>query len=66
MSTDEDDPSPPLSPSSASFPLSRSQSKEPLRKDDVTKHFPPDFDCSQLLFSNERIVWVQHVPRFKR
>lgn len=38
----------------------------PLTKDDVTKHFPPDFDCSQLLFNHEKFLWIQYVPAYKR
>eukprot|EP00026_Physarum_polycephalum_P008447 Phypoly_transcript_08533.p1 GENE.Phypoly_transcript_08533~~Phypoly_transcript_08533.p1 ORF type:complete len:473 (+),score=50.52 Phypoly_transcript_08533:67-1485(+) len=46
--------------------VQRDDVASPLTKDDVTRHFPPDFDCSQLLFSNEQIMWVQRVPKHKR
>lgn len=37
-----------------------------LSREDTIKHFPADFDCSQLLFTGEKILWAQRVPPLRR
>jgi hypothetical protein len=37
-----------------------------LSRNNTIKHFPPDFDCAQILFSGEKMLWVQRVPPYRR